>query len=222
MAKLIIKKIGGALPFLFWFSVVFGFNTVWVGILTVGAAAIHELGHEAALLLIGRKPNAPRGVFTGFRIKVGLLSYGEELAVLAAGPLANFIAFALATLPAMLFSVEYFESFAFINLMTGLSNLAVIRGYDGYGLISSILYIMEWDNVRETILRWLSLSFLIFSVLFSLYLMYRIGEGFWIFCILIYSLFSELEALRCDFFENSREKQRKNEEIKVFQKFRGG
>ena len=208
-----VQKIYRLLPFLFWVAIIFGFNSPWVGILTLIAAGIHELGHCFALMIMKKAYKAPRGVVSGLRIHTGLLSYKEDFIVYLSGPLANFICWAVCRcLP---FAVgEYTVTFSLLNLMTGMSNLLVVRGYDGYGIVSSLFNIRASEGCGYEILRWCSILSLGFSVVFSLYLCYCCGEGLWIYCIFIYSLFCELEEVRRAFFENSGEKQRKNEKIK--------
>ena len=209
------------LPFLFFVAVVFGFNPPYVALLTLIAAGVHEIGHEAILLIIGKKTVLPEGKLNGFRIRMPHLTYRGELLLYAGGPVMSFIVFFLSYILSLRLG-EYFRTFAVLNLMTGISNLALIRGYDGYGIVSSIFNMCSLGDRWSYALRWCSIISLVFAVMFSLYLMYVSGEGFWVYCVFVCAMFRELEEVRGAIFENSGEKRRKNEENEVFSKFFGG
>lgn len=99
------------------------------------ACLLHEMGHLAAMLWL----NVPLSeiCFYGAGVKIvpkksKLSGYGKELAVLAAGPLANIIVFAAA----------YFliggqaAVFGAVSLVTGLFNLLPLKGFDGGRMLS--------------------------------------------------------------------------------------
>ena len=86
-----VRVSAGACLLVGWFAVVNGWHLTG---LVLSAAALHELGHLAALRLLG-------GAVTALRISVfgaelaaegGQLSYGRELAAVLAGPLTNLLA----------------------------------------------------------------------------------------------------------------------------------
>ena len=87
------------LPIIFWISIIFGFDTPYIAILTILSAAIHEIGHYTMIVYFTERKTEIRGHATGFRIKHNtFLSYPKEIAILLAGPISNIIIFIL-TLP---------------------------------------------------------------------------------------------------------------------------
>ena len=91
------------LPALFWMLVIFGFDAPSVGIITLIAAALHELGHITAIVLLGKRARAPSGRLNGLKIRVGSCGYKELFLILFAGPLANlFFALLLSPSPSNL------------------------------------------------------------------------------------------------------------------------
>lgn len=86
-----VQVTGGFVLLTVWFALANG----WEPLVTVlGAAALHELGHWAALRLLGAKATALRLSVLGAAMEVdsGRLSYGGELAAVLAGPAANLLA----------------------------------------------------------------------------------------------------------------------------------
>lgn len=99
------------------------------------ACLLHEMGHLAAMLCL----NVPVSeiCFYGAGVKIvpkksSLTGYGKELAVLAAGPLANIIAFAMS----YFFIGGQAAVFGAISLVTGLFNLLPLKGFDGGRIIA--------------------------------------------------------------------------------------
>ena len=177
----------------FWSLTLFGFDLVYIGVLTVIAALIHEMGHIAAILILNKNVScAPSGRVYGFRIKTGVLSYKEEIIVSTAGPFIN-IVFSL-----LLFSKsDYLSSFALINLMTAASNLLPIENYDGYkALYATVSLASKREDLAAHVLPKLSFLFSVLICFTSLYLMLAFGEGYWIFAIFLSSLISFMEK-RC-------------------------
>lgn len=170
------------LPALFWLAIIFGFDKPYIAILTLIAAAIHEAGHIAAISLLKKESlSLPRAITAGFRIKVRNLSYKEEAVIALAGP---FINLAVGFLTLMIFSAsEYMTAFALINLLTGFSNLLIIEGFDGYkavnAILSEILPIYKSDDITKKI----SFALSLILTFFSLYLLLRFGEGYWVFAV---------------------------------------
>ncbi|MBQ7363567.1 MAG: hypothetical protein IJW48_03840 [Clostridia bacterium] len=177
------------LPILFWLSVLFGFDTPVIAILTVITAVIHELGHICAMMLIGSDEAVPKGHITGFRLKRPVKSsYHKEILTLAAGPLFN-LAAALLALPTVVFFGEYGWLFISLNAMTALSNLIPAEGYDGYGILTLIA---EYSGRSTLPLLRISFFMSIFFTFLSLYLIGRVGGGFWIFCIFFVSVITKI------------------------------
>ena len=179
------------LPLVFWMLLIFGFDEPYVAVLTIVSALLHELGHVLVLALFKNKTSGvPIPDISGFRIGVSGLSYKEELLSALAGPLVNLF---FGLVPLLLFKSEYVHTFAWLNVMTAISNLLPIKGYDGYRSVLCILSMFTNDRARgEAILS--SLSFLFSSIMcfLSLYLMLRIGEGYWIFVVFFSLIISEM------------------------------
>ena len=126
------------LPMIFWVSIIFGFDAPYVAVLTIISAVIHELGHYAAIAYFTKESAKVRPHASGFRIKrSSQLSYGKEIAILLAGPIANLVLFFL-SIPLGNSFEGYARIFGYINLATGLSNLLPFEGYDGYGAAHNI------------------------------------------------------------------------------------
>lgn len=99
------------------------------------ACLLHEMGHLAAMLWL----NVPVSeiCFYGAGVKIvpkkrSLTGYGKEFAVLAAGPLANLLVFALS----YFFIGGQAAVFGAISLVTGLFNLLPLKGFDGGRIIA--------------------------------------------------------------------------------------
>lgn len=177
------------LPVLFWVSLLFGFDTPDMAILTLIAALIHEGGHLFAIHALRalkrrdaeRAENAAhvRGHLSGFRIRAPRGSYAEEITVLLAGPAMN-IAFAILLLPILNAGDGYIRAFLLLNVLTAVSSLAPIEGYDGYGILKKIC---ESKNSPRAISALSHTSFTLAVILsfFALYIMLRFGDGYWIF-----------------------------------------
>lgn len=184
----LLNGIINALSLLFWLLVIFAFNLPYVAVLTVICAIIHELGHLTPLFIFGNYKKRPRSTVCGFRITVPeLLSYNDSLVILISGPCANLIAFVLLFLASFQFG-EYFFLFAILNLITAISNLIPVKGYDGYKIIEILLSQKEENHSAKIILD--GVSFIIISAMsfLSLYLILKVGEGYWIFFVFFISL----------------------------------
>ena len=172
------------LPLVFWCLLILGFDLPYIAVLTVISAIIHECGH----IFFAEKNKAselPEACLTGFRIKIHGMSYREEMLVAMGGPLFNF---AVGILFSFAFRSTPFHSysavFAMTNFMTAFSNLLPIEGYDGYKILYC-LGSMIFDDVSAFESALLRLSLLLSSSLcfLSLYLILKVGEGYWIFVI---------------------------------------
>ena len=180
------------LPFLFILFLMLAFDAVWVTVLTLLVAAVHELGHIAAALAVGvGDMSIPRAVLTGLRIRPGrLLSYREEVIVALGGPLANILAF-FALLPLTRVN-NYIFSLAAINLLTAVSNLIPIRGFDGQRILTGLLASRVSAGVIDTVTRALTVGISAAVALLSLIFMMRVGEGYWIFAVFFAILCREI------------------------------
>lgn len=189
-----------ALSLLFLLLISFGFDLPYLAVLTLISAFIHEMGHLIMIRLIrGEMPSAPNAMLSGFRIEVKRhLSYKSELLVCLAGPFVNVTVF-FVTLP--FYFSEYIFVFGIINLMSALTNLLPIEGYDGYKILSSILYNSPLEKHACSILFFLSIFFSAGLTFLSLYFLTKIGEGYWMFAIFFTSLLATLR--KTTIFENS-------------------
>ncbi len=170
------------LTMLFWILLIFGFDTPRIAVMTLIAALLHEMGHlYAGMLILKKETSLPHGVLSGFRIRSRQMSYREELIFAAFGPLANLTVFIIS---ALFHKNELIFEFGLINLMTALSNLLPISGYDGYRIICSAVSarVREPSGVLK-LLWWCSFSLSSLFSLLSLYVMLKIGEGYWMFGI---------------------------------------
>lgn len=189
----LINKIGVILPVFFWTFLVFGFEEPIMGVVTIGSALIHEVGHIFCILASRVCDARLKGVVSGFRIKTGsCLSYDEEIAIYLGGPAANFIIFIFFSLLSIFFG-EVCALISIINLATALSNLLPIEGYDGYGIIKAIINKRESNSVAMQALSTVSSSSVFILCIFSLYLIDRQGGGYWIFGIFFISMIKHIK-----------------------------
>ena len=196
-----LQKIGLFLPLVFWLLMLYAFDEPLAATLTLLAAIIHEFGHQLCAFCIQGGLSDMRSTLYGFRIKKNAnQSFIKEFIVYASGPFANILAALLVFLISISFpnsANEYLHSFIIINFATAFSNMLPIKGYDGYGMVSALLM---HRNFSDTYFRLLShVSFLIsaFICILALYIMARIGDGYWIYGIFVFSLVSgSTESLR--------------------------
>lgn len=182
----------GILPLLFWCALLFGFDSPDIAILTVIAALVHELGHIAVIALTKKEARLSAHI-SGFRIKAGSASYRDEILRLLGGPLVNLALF-LISIPFAGVLDGYIALFGIVNLLTALSNLLPIEGYDGYGIIKRLL-LMHNLHTGERILSAISFSLSVMITFLSLYLLYRFGEGYWIAGIFTVLLLTKIKKL---------------------------
>lgn len=183
----VVKALEGVLPAFFWGFLIFGFEEPYMAVLSIIAAVIHEGGHIFSIM--PRRGGAMlRSVLSGFRIKSdGVVTYGEELLTYLAGPLANLIACVVFSLLSPLFG-EWAAMAAVINLITALSNLMPIEGYDGYGMLRTYLQMRECGEWPLRLVERISSALIFILCIFSLYLIDRMGGGYWIFAVFFVSM----------------------------------
>lgn len=171
------------LPILFWVLLIFGFEDGYVALSTLLAGLIHELGHLVYLHLNVESGASLRGVENGFRIKSGsIISYKKQIWLYLSGACANIIVSIFCLVISFLFG-DFFIFFGLINLLTAMSNLLPVEGYDGYGAIKSYLEDREFPDAFLRGLSLISTSLIFIFTLLSLYLMDRLDGGYWIFAI---------------------------------------
>ena len=178
--------------FFFWAIMIFGFNSPSVAVFTVISAIIHESGHIAALFVTGEYAGPPRFVLSGMRLSPrGGVSYKKELIIAAAGPFFNLFAFLVFLLLSYPLG-RYFRLLATLNLLTALSNLLPVEGYDGYKIIKAIILMKSPLPTMEPILRGVSLFFIALMTFLSLYFIMKVGEGYWIYSVFFVSMLVSL------------------------------
>ena len=200
-----VKKIAdlflSVMPYLFITLVIFSFDEVKMAFFTLLCAVLHEIGHFTVLFAVRRKFSLGGALF-GLRIKPKcILSYGEEMAVAAAGPGINLVAFTIFIIP----KNDGCTAFALINLFTALTNLLPIRGYDGYRIIDAALMSCGRSDLADKTLP--PISFALVSVLafLSLYFISRLNSGYWTFFIFIFFLLGEIKKDRRVVFARKKE-----------------
>ena len=200
-----LKTLTRVLPALFWIALIFGFDSPSIGFLTVFSALLHELGHIIAASVFSPHFSL-RTSAVGFALKpLANLSYTKELIIAAAGPLANLLIFAL-TIPFSNALGGYVFLFGMINLMTAISNLIPLHGYDGYRIAECIALKHRRADMPVCALEHISFALICIMCFLSLYLMEKVNTGYWIFFILIFSLLKSIKNSRSIFFEKTREK----------------
>ena len=183
-----IKKISYYfLPLSFWILVIFGFDKVYIAVLTIISSLIHETGHLLAL------KNSSKNITPttrGFKITNNVNSgYSNLIIVYLMGPLTNiFFGFLFAIFYG---KSEYLFLLSIINFATAISNLLPIEGYDGYGIIKILL---EKNNKISKIitLKKVSDTIVVLMVFFSLYIIGKAGHGYWIFLVFFISLITQM------------------------------
>ena len=181
------------LPLVFWVSIIFGFDTPDVAILTILSAILHEIGHLLPTLVMKSRIKSVEAHISGFRIKQGGEGYWSDIIELVGGPLANALVFLL-TLPFSGALGGYIGLVGSVNLVTALSSLIPIEGYDGYGIIKKLL---ELTGVTALIKPLFYLSFILTTAVtfLALYLLLKFGEGYWIFGVFFTILLSKIWRL---------------------------
>ena len=182
---------GSILPIIFWMSLIFGFDTPYIAVLTVISAVLHEIGHGVSISLLTKGKASIRGHASGFRIRQDeFIAYPRQIAILLSGPLVNIIIFLL-TLPFGNALSGYIRVLGYVNLATGLSNLLPLEGYDGYGAICMLLHQRDAQHLMKQ-LEMFSFLLSILITFAALYLIDVFGEGYWIFGLFFFTVLSKL------------------------------
>lgn len=192
------------LSVLFWVLVIYGFDEAASANLTLLSALIHESGHLVYCLIRGRGMKNLYATWNGIKIqKASHLSYSDELRLCLAGPLSNILTSAICSLIGYLFCFDYLEFFAMINLLTALTNLIPIDGYDGNRIICCILKMLNAHEFFFSLLNFFSILLIILFNFVSLYLMYRLDGGYWIYLVFMVLLYGSFDkTLKSTFSED--------------------
>lgn len=185
------------LPAIFWILLIFGFEEPWIAVTTLLSALIHECGHVCYITLFAGSSHRLRAVGNGLRIKtVGSLSYREERMTYLSGPLANLLTFVVCFVICLIFRREgdgFLLYFGIINIATALSNLMPIEGYDGYGIIRSLIEEREMGGGILRALTAISAALTFILCILSLYLIDRYSGGYWLFAVFFVSMIKHFD-----------------------------
>lgn len=157
------------------------------------AAAIHELGHIAAAKMLGINLSHMKLDVLGARLTTSgrLCSYPALVGLCLAGPLTNFLCFAIAR--PFCDTSEWIGEFCIASLSLGFVNLIPIQGFDGgriiHGMLSSILPVCTVERICSV----LSFCSLFCMWLFSVWMLLRTGTSLTLF-VFSCSLFGMLFA----------------------------
>lgn len=182
-----------ALSTVFWILMLFSFEKPTIAITTLISSLIHESGHLLCMILYNNHEFRFRGVINGFRIRpTRIRSYEEEMFIFLSGPLANLFAFTICIIFSFV-AGDGFLTIAVINLVTAISNLLPIKGYDGYGAIRALLKKIDFSGVALRMLSRLSSALIFLFSIISLYLIDRCNGGYWIFAVFFISMIKEFK-----------------------------
>ncbi len=200
----ILSILIGALRAFFWFTLLFALDRPYLAVLTLLSILIHEGGHVLAFLFLSRGARMKTHL-CGLRLSpTALLSYEQERFVAAAGPICGGIA-ALLSFAFGPLAPGYMPDFALCNLLTSLSNLLPIEGYDGYRILSASAALRGRES---RLLPALSFGLCALLSLLSLFLFGILGEGLWTSAVFLFSLLSALPEQKNTISEDFGEKRR--------------
>ena len=203
---LILIFLSDLLRLCFWTVLLFALDRPYLAVMTLLCLIWHEGFHILALA----RENATARLMPrlgGLRLyPKKTLSYESERRIAAAGPIGSFIGAGLCLLLSPL-SRAYFFEFALCHLLTSLSNLLPIEGYDGYRILKTTAALRESDRAHALLPR---LSFFLTGALalVSLSVFGILGEGLWPAGTFLFTLLLAIPGQKKRFYTNSREKRR--------------
>jgi Zn-dependent protease len=139
------------------------------------AVLFHELGHAAALKLMGAQIGEIRFSGTGLSMKWQFDSVGYlgEIIAIGAGPLMSFLS-------AYLFSVAgpQFYEISGISLIYGAFNLIPVSGLDGGGIVFSV--VAMWGGIEAAEKVSMVLDIIVLSLLIpaGTFVLFKTGNNF--------------------------------------------
>ena len=138
------------------------------------AIAIHEAGHLCAAYLLHMKPSGATADTIGIRLlfRGAPPSYGREILLCAAGPLANLISIPIC----LAAGVNKGSAFPSASAALALLNLLPIEGFDGERILHSTFLLVVPPNKADAACNLLSFFFLFILWCISVYLMMRVGN----------------------------------------------
>ena len=134
-------KIQCSYPLLFMAALLVAFDSGGELILLLAAAGIHELGHLAAIRLLGAEIRGIRLTVGGMVIDYNgsRLSYFGDMVTALAGPAASILAAVFFSLVARSQPLDGLFYFTGLNLLLGLFNLVPVLPLDGGRAVLSLL-----------------------------------------------------------------------------------
>ena len=196
--------INSFLLILFWVLIIYGFDEAGDAGLTIIAAVIHELGHFCYYVFSGKTFMKFGARANGLRItKKQNLSFQQEIVLCLCGPAANILCATVGVALCFLQRSDYIEKFCVLNAVTAISNLLPIEGYDGYRCINCALADRGATDSAYKILGCVSFAIVCILTILSLYFMFRMDGGYWMYAVFAISAYLTVaRSLKSTFSEN--------------------
>lgn len=196
-----LSFVSGVLRAGFWICLLFALDRPYLAILTLLAMLFHELFHLLAFMLLSKSVRLKTKI-SGLRLfPRGTLSYKEERFVALAGPIGGGIGALFCRIFYPL-APDYLLDFALCHLLTSLSNLLPIEGYDGYRALKATLALHESPD-PERVTQAVSFACTAALTLLSLCFFGILGQGIWPAGAFLFTLIGTLPEEKNTFFENS-------------------
>ena len=165
---------------------------------SLGAAALHELGHMLAAALLGIPLRSLEiGTFgASLKVRGTLISYPKEFLLCLAGPMMNFISAAVVMAVAEKWGGcgELGEWFASVSFMLGVLNLIPAEGFDGGRMLSVAVSSLFGPRASARLLSLTGFASIVVLWMLSVWLLIRYGISLSLFVFtlsLFYRLFVE-------------------------------
>ena len=147
------------------------------------AILIHECGHILAYSLVGMSLPTLGVSGLGLRLYPSRpMSFGEQLFVALAGPLANLLSAFL------LYVCFGFGLPVWLHLLTAIANLLPVSTLDGGHILESLFALCFPSRLTYLLTRCLSLLVILLGLVFALSALWTRGQGSYLF-FLFFSLF---------------------------------
>lgn len=168
------------------------FTHSYISLAALLAASIHELGHIMAAKICSIPLYEMKlGIFgAALTTDASLCSYKKEIALAAAGPLANLVSSAL-LYPVFKSSEGFGCLFLAASLFLGILNLLPVESFDGGRILNCILCEKFSPRLASAVCGALSFVSVIFLWLLSVYLLLRRASSLSLFVFSL-SLFCKI------------------------------
>ena len=133
----------------------------------VAAAALHELGHVAAMTALGCTPCTLRLTVFGARLHCGgpaTQTYWKDFLVAVSGPLCNIISFSLLLAVGRFSPPEVWQAMripAYTHLAIGAFNLLPVEPLDGGQAVSAVVHRLFAMEKADVIMNFVTFFFLL-------------------------------------------------------------